>query len=98
MEDQYAAQIGQAWANLRQGNAANAASEFEQILKSAPNHIDALYGLGLTRAAQGQNQSAETTFQQCLELVEKERAAGFNDRWEMLQRMLKQRIKAIKSA
>jgi len=98
VEDQYAAQLGQAWANLRQGDAANAISGFEQILKSAPNHIDALYGLGLTRVVQGQNEAAQTTFQQCLDLVEKERTAGFNDRWEMLQRMLKQRIKETKSA
>ncbi|MBE0690723.1 MAG: tetratricopeptide repeat protein, partial [Anaerolineae bacterium] len=90
--------LGQAWAHLRQGNAVDAANEFQQMLKSAPNHIDALYGLGLTHAVQGQNEAAQSTFQKCLELVEKERAGGFNDRWEMLHRMLEQRVKESKSA
>ncbi len=98
MEDQYAAEIGRAWAHLRQGNATDALHEFEEILKSAPSHVDALYGLGLTRAAQGQKETAHSTFQKCLEIVDKERAKGHNDRWEMLQRMISQRVKETKSA
>lgn len=94
----YADQLGQAWAALRQNKAQEAASGFQQILKAAPDHIDALYGLGISHRDSGQIESARTTLQKALELARKELAAApGTDRFMMLDRMLQQRLTELRS-
>ena len=97
-QDNYAEQLGQAWAALRSSKIADAASGFQQILKSAPNHVDALYGLALVHRDNGQLELAKTTFQSAIEIVRKELIdqPGI-DRLMMLDRMLQQRLKEITS-
>ena len=92
-QDQFAAQLGQAWGALRQGQNADAIRGFEQILKSDSSHLDALYGLAMSQAEQGQKDSARTTFEKCLELTRAALAAKpGTDRFELLIRMIQQRI------
>ncbi len=92
-EDQFAAQLGQAWAALRQGDKSGAERGFEQILRSDAGHLDALYGLALTQAEQGQRESARKTYEKCLELTRAALAANpGTDRYAMLVRMIQQRL------
>lgn len=95
-QDAYGAQLGQAWGLLRQGSASAAADGFQQILKAAPDHLDALFGLGLAQKVGGQASSAQTNFEKCLELVRTGRKAEpNNDRFLMLERIVQQRLKEI---
>jgi predicted TPR repeat methyltransferase len=95
-QDAYGAQLGQAWGLLRQGSASAAADGFGQILKAAPEHLDALFGLGLSQKVAGQSSSAQSNFEKCLELVRAGRKAEpNNDRFLMLERIVQQRIKEI---
>jgi len=64
-----AAQIGTAWGNLRQQRYHDAINEFETFLKSAPDDIDALYGLGLALKADGQNEAAIKSLQKAYSLA-----------------------------
>jgi Tfp pilus assembly protein PilF len=95
--DIYADQLGQAWAALRQNKPRDAATGFEQILKADSNHIDAIYGLGLAHRESGQIETARTTFQKAAELVHTALAAQpGEDRFEMLQRMVQQRLNELR--
>jgi Flp pilus assembly protein TadD len=87
-------QIGQAWGNYRNGRNDAAVSEFERILKSNPDSVDAYYGLGLTQFALGKKQAASESFGRALELVNQLQAANHEeqDRYMMLARMVKQRL------
>jgi Tfp pilus assembly protein PilF len=92
-QDQYGAQLGQAWGALRQGQTAEAARGFEQILKSDSGHLDALYGLAMTQAEQGQKDSARAAYEKCLELTRAALAANpGTNRFQMLVRMIQQRL------
>jgi tetratricopeptide (TPR) repeat protein len=62
-------QVGSAWGHLRQQNYRDAINEFETILKSAPEDIDAIYGLGLALKADGQNEAAIKSFQKAYSLA-----------------------------
>ncbi|NDJ60316.1 MAG: tetratricopeptide repeat protein [Chloroflexi bacterium] len=92
-------QLGQAWAYHRAGQQDEAAQAFQQILNTNANHIDALFGLGLAQRGSQQPDAALETFQRCLTLVNQAlEAEPGSDRYEILQRMLEQRIAEIKSA
>jgi NAD(P)H-hydrate repair Nnr-like enzyme with NAD(P)H-hydrate epimerase domain len=54
--------IGEAWRLHRSGNNNASIKIFEEILDKTPNNIDALYGLGLARRAEGNNSGAIEAF------------------------------------
>ena len=85
--------LAQAWANHRDGRNEAAVTEFDRILRDAPNDIDANYGLGLVQRSLGRYDQAIASFEKVKSLVAKalEAEPGL-DRWEMLQRQCDQRI------
>jgi tetratricopeptide (TPR) repeat protein len=89
----YAVQLGRAWALHREGRNELAIDEFNQLLREAPNHIDALYGLALAQRGTHMHDAARQTFERCLTLVNEalEQHPG-EDRYEMLQRLIQQRL------
>lgn len=89
----FAVQLGRAWALHREGRNELAIDEFNQLLRAAPNHIDALYGLGLAQRGAHMNDAAKQSFERCLLLVNQ--ALDENpgeDRYEMLHRFIQQRL------
>lgn len=106
--------IGSAWQNHREGRNDAAISAFEEILRKDPDNIDANYGIGLALKADGQMDKALTAFEKALSLTEdarttyeKSRAQEHpddnvktpeDDRFMMLNRMIKQRIEESKQA
>jgi len=60
--------IGEAWRLHRAGDNAGAIEIFDDILRKTPKNIDAHYGLGLARRADGNAESAIESFKQALEL------------------------------
>lgn len=89
----YAVQLGRAWALHREGRNDMAIDEFNQLLREAPNHIDALYGLALSQRSAHMHDAAQQTFERCLVLVNEtlDQNPG-EDRYEMLQRFIQQRL------
>jgi tetratricopeptide (TPR) repeat protein len=110
MHENKEAQIGKAWGLHREGRNTEAIREFQQVLTSAPESVDAHYGLGLALRANGQYDAAEETFRQALSLT-KNRQEGVKkpiekqndelmyseaDRFMMLNRMITQRLDELK--
>jgi len=92
----FAAQLGRAWAHHRQGNNGNAITEFEGILASSKDNVDALYGLGLALRASGKSAQALEKFRLSLQGLENMRQQNApEDRLAMLDRMIKQRISEL---
>jgi tetratricopeptide (TPR) repeat protein len=104
-----ATQIGDAWAAQRQGRQADAVKAFEAIIMSAPDDIDAHYGLGLALRAHQQQAAALQAFERALNLaqtkLDKMRSevgpdnvlsSSQDDRYMMLIRMIGQRIDEVK--
>ena len=92
-KEDYAELLGTAWAAHRLGNQDAAITSFQQILKSSPNQIDALYGLGLAQRNIGQWEAAAASFKKCGELVDNVLAENpHEDRYMMLKRMVSQRL------
>jgi tetratricopeptide (TPR) repeat protein len=96
--NEYAVELGRAWALHREGRNETAMDEFNQMLREAPDNIDALYGLGLAQRALHMYDKAKQTFDQCLVLVNRalEENPG-EDRYEMLQRFIHQRLAEIET-
>lgn len=95
---EYAEQLGSAWALHRKGQNEAAIHEFSGLLQTSANNIDALYGLGLSQRSSGQLEAAQTTFERCLTQVNEALAAHpGEDRYEMLQKMTRQRIDELKN-
>ena len=97
--------IGEAWGKLREGQSDGAIAGFEKVLQSAPNNVDAYYGLGLALRAKGQEADAIEAFQKAKEhaatLLEAIRSqvgaensleTTEDDRYMMLSRMIRQRL------
>ena len=61
--------IGEAWRLHRSGNNRASIEIFEDVLAKNPKHLDALYGVGLARRAEGENDGAVQAFQKALELA-----------------------------
>jgi tetratricopeptide (TPR) repeat protein len=61
--------VGEAWKQHRMGNNPAAIEIFEEILKKRPDHLDALYGLGLARRANGEIAWATEAFKKALVLA-----------------------------
>ena len=86
-------------------------SVFEEILKQRPDHIDSLYGLGLSRRANGETAWAIEAFKKALVLATEalnaeDKNGAFkgnnlesydDDRYMMLTRMIKQRLVELDS-
>ncbi len=112
-QNNVAERVGQAWHHHREGRNDAAIAEFETILRQDPNDIDANYGLGLAHKAIGRAESARTAFQNALSLIERANVAYTatrnepsdnnvktpeDDRFAMLNRMVKQRLAELDRA
>ncbi len=107
-----AAQIGQAWRYQREGKADAAIAEFDRILRQDADNLDAIYGMGLAQRTAGKYEAAIKYFDRCQELVNAAIAARGvvrgdaihlantpeDDRYMMLNRMIKQRLSEINAA
>jgi hypothetical protein len=95
---EYAEQLGRAWGLHRQGQNDAAIREFSGLLQTATNNIDALYGLGLSQRSAGQLEAAQATFERCLvQIGDTLQTHPGEDRYEMLQKMVRQRIDELKN-
>lgn len=91
-------QIAQAWAQHRQGNHDAAVKAFSQVVSTAPDNIDALFGLGLAQRANHQTDAALETFERCRALIAAQLEANpGEDRYEMLTRMINQRLAELRA-
>lgn len=89
----YAEQVGQAWSLYRKGQHDAAAKGFEDVLSRASDNIDANFGMGLVRRSQGDKAGSLKFFEAARTLVDQAlEAEPGSDRWEILQRMVQQRI------
>ena len=61
--------IGEAWRLHRSGNNSAAIDMFEDILARTPKNLDALYGLGLARRADGDTDGAIEAFRSARSLA-----------------------------
>ncbi|HVU14058.1 MAG TPA: tetratricopeptide repeat protein [Phototrophicaceae bacterium] len=96
---EYAEQLGKAWALHRQGQNADAITEFNNLLKLSANNIDALYGLGLAQRSNHQLEAAQASFERCLEQIGAAAAEHpREDRYLMLQRITRQRLDELKDS
>lgn len=62
--------IGEAWRQHRMGNNPEAITIFREILSKRPDHLDAIYGLGLAQRTSGDVAGARESFNRALELTE----------------------------
>ncbi len=93
----YAEQLGRAWAEHRQGQNDAAIRDFSGMLQTVTDNMDALYGMGLAQRSVGQLEAAQASFERCLTQVnEALEAHPHEDRYQMLQRMTKQRLDELK--
>jgi tetratricopeptide (TPR) repeat protein len=67
-------QIGQAWGLSRQGKHREAVTEFERIASTAPDSVDAHYGLGLAQRGLGNKTAAIEAFREAQRLAQNELA------------------------
>ncbi|MBZ0299807.1 MAG: tetratricopeptide repeat protein [Anaerolineae bacterium] len=100
--------LSRAWNYQRDGRSDAAITEFQKIIQQYPKDIDANYGLALAQKAVGQKEAAVATFRVALDLIDqskqayeasRERTADTDniktpedDRFQMLDRMVKQRL------
>lgn len=90
-------QLGKAWDMHRKGDHKGAQGVFAQVLGSESSNIDAMYGLGLSQRVAGDMSGALSTFEKCLAEVTRQLASNKgDDHFEMLQRMVTQRIDELK--
>jgi hypothetical protein len=97
---EFAVEIGNAWALHRKGQNEDAIRAFKGILETSGSNtvkVDVLYGLGLAQRAAGHTEAAMSSLQQAMMEVNGARETfPREDRHLMLQRMVKQRIDEIK--
>jgi tetratricopeptide (TPR) repeat protein len=96
-KNEYAEQLGRAWTHHRQGRHDAAISEFQDLLREAPNQVDALFGLGLAQRGAKQHDAAAATFGKCLEAVERQLQEQPDDRYAMMRRLVQQRLAELKT-
>jgi hypothetical protein len=98
---EFAAEIGNAWALHRKGQNEDAIRAFQGILETSGSNTvktDVLYGMGLAQRSAGHTEAALQSFQQCMMEVNGARETfPREDRHLMLQRMTKQRIDELKA-
>ena len=94
---EYAEQLGRAWALHRKGQNDGAITEFNSLLQLSANNIDALYGLGLAQRSGHQLEAAQATFEKCLAQIDAlNKSQPREDRYQMLQKMARQRLDELK--
>jgi hypothetical protein len=94
---EHAEQLGRAWGLHRKGQNDEAIREFSALLQTSANNIDALYGIGLAQRSAGRRSAAEESLTTCLTQIEGALAQHPNeDRYEMLQKMTRQRLDELK--
>ena len=97
---EFAAEIGNAWALHRKGQNEDAIRAFQGILETSGSNTvktDVLYGLGLAQRSAGHTEAALESFQRCMMEVNGSRETfPREDRHLMLQRMTKQRLDELK--
>ena len=105
--------VSQAWQHHREGNNHDAIAKFETIAQQYPTDVDANYGLGLSQKAAGRVEAAVKAFKSTLELIDENKKSynstreaapeGENirtpedDRFQMLTRMVQQRLTELES-
>jgi tetratricopeptide (TPR) repeat protein len=94
-QNEQADAIARAWHLHREGRQNDAIKGFEAVLKAVPDHIDANYGLGLAQRAGGAKESALESFKSAARLVSREMETNPVSRYQMLQRMVQQRINEL---
>lgn len=94
--------IGAAWKSHRQGFQDQAILEFREVLHQDPNHLDALYGLGLAQKAAGNKDDALETFNKLYQLLddilEEQDDLPYEDRDEryiMIANMVRQQLDTL---
>ena len=94
---EYAEQLGRAWALHRKGQNDDAIREFNGLLQTSANNMDALYGLGLAQRSSGKIEAAQDSFAKCATAIDSAlQEHPHEDRYQMLERMAKQRIDELK--
>jgi Flp pilus assembly protein TadD len=94
----YAQQLGSAWALHRKGQNDDAIREFSSLLQLSANNMDALYGLGLAQRSSGKLDDARTSFSRCVEAIGTAlKEEPREDRYQMLNRMARQRLDELKA-
>ncbi len=95
----YSEQLARAWSLHRQGKHDDAIREFNTLLQQSPNNVDALYGRGLAQRTVGQAEAAKATFELCLSQLDSTADnKTAEDRYQMLLRMVNQRISELTPA
>ena len=96
-DQEFGEQLGSAWALHRQGHNESAIREFSSLLQVSNDNIDALYGIALAQRSAGELEEAKTTFARCLvQIDEALKANPGEDRYEMLKKMVTQRLAELK--
>jgi tetratricopeptide (TPR) repeat protein len=106
--------VSQAWQYHRNNKTDQAVAEFEKVVSQHPRDIDANYGLGLSQKAAGQTEAAIKTFKTALELIDESKKTyeatrdtsleaenvrtPEDDRFQMLSRMVEQRLAELQRA
>lgn len=96
-EKAFEAKIGEAWKTHYQGDQAAAIEQFKRLVDEAPDHVDALWGLGLSYRKAGDLENARQAFEHARDLVQ----AALDEQPEeygrlfMLNRMIKQQLEYI---
>ena len=80
--------LAQAWRHVANQNYAQAESLFRQALKAYPQANQAAYGLGLSLKMTNRPQEAIQSFQQALDLLERQEATDDAARRTMLRRLV----------
>ena len=94
----FAEQLGRAWALHRQGQNDAAVKEFDALLQLSADNMDALYGRGLAERGVGQIEAARASFEKCLGRINVAlETSPDEDRYQMLQKMTSQRLSELKA-
>ena len=95
---EFAEQLGRAWALHRQGQNDAAVKEYDALLQLSGDNMDALYGRGLAERSSGQIEAARASFEKCLGRVNVALETAPNeDRYQMLEKMITQRLSELKA-
>lgn len=93
------AKIGEAWKAHYAGQDEEALRQFEALVEQYPDHIDALWGLGLAYRDAHKHEDATRIFKKIRDLIAQliadEEMHGQPGRYFMLNRMVSQQIEQI---
>ena len=98
-ENPYHEEIGEAWKAHRNGFQDTAIEQFREVLEQDSENVDAMYGLGLAKKANGNILEARQTFDRLYDILEKyvqkESAEGKMERYYMLRNMVERLMKQM---